>query len=69
MTKEQYEYWEEFRSKEGAPSGAEAKKIAKMYAEIFNRKYWLPCGCNRSRWQSWIDELNKHFLSIEKPTE
>lgn len=69
MTKEQYDNWTKFRSSKGNPTSKEAKMIAKYYAEIFNMKYWLPCSCNGKKYQQWIDELNKHYVKIGKPTE
>jgi hypothetical protein len=43
--------------------------IAEYYADVFNRKYWKPCTCNKKKYQQWIKELNNHWSSIEKPTE
>lgn len=67
MTKQQYSDWKAFREKKGKPRGQELKMIAKIYSEVFNKKYWVPCGCNPKRYQEWVNKLNEHFLSIDQP--
>ena len=69
MTREQYDNWKAFRESKSNPTSSEAKMVARYYADVFNKKYWIPCSCNKKRWQQWIDELNKHFLSIDRPAE
>ena len=69
MTREQYDNWKAFRESKSNHTSAEAKMVARQYADVFNKKYWIPCSCNKKRWQQWIDELNKHFLSIDRPAE
>ena len=69
MTREQYDNWKAFRESKSNPTSAEAKMVARYYADVFNKKYWIPCSCNKKRWQQWIDELNKHFLSTDRPAE
>ena len=70
MNLEQYTNWEKFRESTSKEiSAKEVKMIAEYYSDVFNKKYWKPCTCNKSRYQQWIKELNNHWSSIEKPTE
>lgn len=72
MNLEQYNNWEKFReSTSSSISAKEVKMIAEYYADVFNRKYWKPpcTSCNKKKYQQWINELNNHWSSIEKPTE
>ena len=70
MTKEQYFNWHNFRLREERKerrTREDAIMVATYFAEVFNKKYWLPCGCNKKRWNEWVDKLNEHFLSIDQP--
>lgn len=72
MNLEQYNNWEKFREKKTRSiSGQEFEMIARYYADVFNRKYWKPpcTSCNKKKYQQWINQLNNHWSSIEKPTE
>ena len=72
MTLEQYANWEQFRNKEGNKvTSKEFEMIARYYSEVYRRKYQKPSctSCNFKIYQRWINELNKHFESIERPTE
>lgn len=72
MNLEQYNNWEKFREKKTTKvTGKEFEMIARYYADVFNRKYWKPpcTSCNKKKYQQWINQLNNHFESIEKPTE
>ena len=69
MNLEQYNNWQKFREAKGEIKVKEVKMIARYYADLFNEKYTVPCTCNKRIWKERIEALNKHFLSIEKPTE
>ena len=72
MNLEQYNNWEKFREKKTTTvTGKEFEMIARYYADVFNRKYWKPpcTSCNKKKYQQWINELNNHWISIEKPTK
>ncbi len=72
MTLEQYTNWEQFRNKEGNKvTSKEFEMIARYYSEVYRKKYQKPSctSCNFKTYQRWINELNAHFESIEKPTE
>lgn len=72
MTIEQYNNWEEFRNKQGNEvTPKEFEMIARHYADVFNKKYSKPpcTSCNKKKYQQWVNQLNNHFESIEKPKE
>ena len=69
MTLDQYNNWEEFRKKKGDLTGAEAKMVAKYYADVYKKVYKKPCTCDGKIYQNWINKLNAHFESLEKPTQ
>jgi hypothetical protein len=70
MNLEQYEEWEKFReSSSNTLQKNEINLVATLHAQIYNHKIHKPCTCNPKTWVQWIDDINKHYKTIEKPTE
>ena len=63
LTKEDYDYWTEFRSGiKNRINNAELKRISKIHSVYFNHKYNEPCTCNPKAIQSYINDINKLYL-------
>lgn len=63
LTKEDYDYWTEFRSGiKNRINNAELKRISKIHSIYFNHKYNEPCTCNPKAIQAYINDINKLYL-------
>ena len=62
MKQENYDLWTEFRSVESNDlTKADRRLIVKIFAEEFNRKISVDCGCSGKVWQQKINEINELY--------
>jgi FixJ family two-component response regulator len=62
MNQENYDLWTEFRAVLSNTLTKEDRQlIVKIFAEEFNRKITVDCGCSGKVWQQRINAINKLY--------
>ena len=62
MKQENYDLWTEFRAVLSNTLTKEDRQlIVKIFAEEFNRKITVDCGCSGKVWQQRINAINKLY--------
>jgi len=62
MKQENYDYWSEFRAvKSNDLTRADRELIVKIFAEEFNQRITVNCGCSPKVWQQRIDKINELY--------
>jgi hypothetical protein len=63
MNRVDYLTWEAFRKDlKNTITFEEYEMVSKLHSVYLKHKYYLPCTCNPSTIQAWIEDLNELFL-------
>lgn len=67
FTEQEYNQWSEFTTiKTVTLTAIQVKFVCELYASIFNRQVWYPCGgCSPKPLIDMIDKLDKVYKSYE----